>query len=132
MKENIVCSGALFYSTGTKRFLFLQRTDKKTQGMWGLVGGKSKFTESAFEGLKREIEEEVGQTQVAGGFAEVPRPVCVRRFRRCETNCYPISLCAQGPGPREENCCKYTFVTFSDQFFVSFSEAGLKLHDADR
>ena len=60
MKENIVCSGALFYSTGTKRFLFLQRTDKKTQGMWGLVGGKSKFTESAFEGLKREIEEETG------------------------------------------------------------------------
>ena len=60
MKENIVCSGALFYATSTKRFLFLQRTDKKTQGMWGLVGGKSKFTESAFEGLKREIEEETG------------------------------------------------------------------------
>ena len=62
MKENIVCSGALFYSTSTKRFLFLQRTDKKTQGLWGLVGGKSKFTESAFEGLKREIAEEVGDT----------------------------------------------------------------------
>ena len=62
MKENIVCSGALFYATSTKRFLFLQRTDKKTQGMWGLVGGKSKFTESAFEGLKREIHEEVGNT----------------------------------------------------------------------
>ena len=60
MKENIVCSGALFYATSTKRFLFLQRTDKKTQGMWGLVGGRSKFTESAFEGLKREIEEETG------------------------------------------------------------------------
>ena len=28
--------------------------------MWGLVGGRSKFTESAFEGLKREIEEETG------------------------------------------------------------------------
>jgi 8-oxo-dGTP pyrophosphatase MutT (NUDIX family) len=25
-----------------------------------LVGGKNKFTESAFEGLKREIEEETG------------------------------------------------------------------------
>ena len=60
MSENIVCSGALFYATGTKRFLFLQRTDRKTQGMWGLVGGQSKFTESAFEGLKREIEEETG------------------------------------------------------------------------
>ena len=62
MKDNIVCSGALFYSTSTKRFLFLQRTEQKTQGLWGLVGGKSKFTESAFEGLKREIEEEVGST----------------------------------------------------------------------
>ena len=62
MKDNIVCSGALFYSTSTKRFLFLHRTDRKTQGTWGLVGGKSKFTESAFEGLKREISEEVGET----------------------------------------------------------------------
>ena len=62
MKENIVCSGALFYSTSTKRFLFLQRTDMKTQGTWGLVGGQAHFTESAFEGLKREITEEVGDT----------------------------------------------------------------------
>ena len=62
MKENIVCSGALFYATSTKRFLFLQRTDRKTVGAWGLVGGKSKFLESAFEGLKREIKEEVGDT----------------------------------------------------------------------
>jgi 8-oxo-dGTP pyrophosphatase MutT (NUDIX family) len=62
MKENIICSGALFYSTSTKRFLFLQRTAKKTQGMWGLVGGQAKYSESAFEGLKREIEEEVGIT----------------------------------------------------------------------
>ena len=62
MKDNIICSGALFYSTSTKRFLFLQRTDRKTAGAWGLVGGKSKFLESAFEGLKREILEEVGDT----------------------------------------------------------------------
>ena len=62
MKENIICSGALFYSTGTKRFLFLQRTEQKTQGTWGLVGGLARNSESAFEGLKREIEEEVGDT----------------------------------------------------------------------
>ena len=30
--------------------------------MWGLVGGKMRYTESAFDGLKREIEEEVGTT----------------------------------------------------------------------
>ena len=60
MEKNIICSGALFYATSTKRFLFLQRTDGKTSGMWGLAGGKAKFKESAFEGLKREIIEEVG------------------------------------------------------------------------
>ena len=62
MKPDIVCSGALFYATNTKRFLLLQRTDKKTKGMWGLVGGKTHFSESAFEGLQREISEEVGDT----------------------------------------------------------------------
>ena len=62
MEKNIICSGALFYSTSTKRFLLLQRTDSKTRGMWGLVGGRMRYTESAFEGLKREIAEEVGQT----------------------------------------------------------------------
>ncbi len=50
MKENIICSGALFYSTSTKRFLFLQRTDAKTQGTWGLVGGLAHNTASEFEG----------------------------------------------------------------------------------
>jgi len=62
MEQNIICSGALFYSTSTKRFLLLQRTDTRTRGMWGLVGGQARFTESAFEGLKREIAEEVGDT----------------------------------------------------------------------
>ena len=40
----------------------MQRTDEKTKGLWGLVGGLARNTESAFEGLKREIEEEVGDT----------------------------------------------------------------------
>jgi 8-oxo-dGTP pyrophosphatase MutT (NUDIX family) len=60
MEKSIICSGALFYSINTKRFLFLQRTDKKTKGLWGLVGGKNKFRESVFEGLKREVTEEIG------------------------------------------------------------------------
>ena len=62
MEQNIICSGALFYSTSTTRFLLLRRTDAKTRGMWGLVGGRMRYTESAFEGLKREIVEEVGDT----------------------------------------------------------------------
>jgi 8-oxo-dGTP pyrophosphatase MutT (NUDIX family) len=62
MDQNIICSGALFYATGTKRFLFLQRNSLKTRDTWGLVGGRARNSESAFEGLKREIQEEVGQT----------------------------------------------------------------------
>ena len=61
MDKHIICSGALFYATSTKRFLFLQRNDPKTKGLWGLVGGRARWTESAFDGLKREINEEVGQ-----------------------------------------------------------------------
>jgi len=64
VEKNIICSGALFYATNTKRFLFLQRTEKKTVGTWALVGGKAKYSESAFEGLKREILEEIGDTPV--------------------------------------------------------------------
>ena len=60
--NNIVCSGAMFYATKTQRFLFLQRTDPKTKGLWGLVGDRARYTESAFDGLKREIQEEVGNT----------------------------------------------------------------------
>ena len=71
MKENIICSGALFYATSTKRFLFLQRTESKTQGTWGLVGGQARFSESAFEGLKREIDEEVGDTPNFNPFSAI-------------------------------------------------------------
>jgi 8-oxo-dGTP pyrophosphatase MutT (NUDIX family) len=64
MQDNIVCSGALFYSINTKRFLFLQRNEDKTKGQWGLVGGRTKSYELIFEGLKREIQEEVGTTPI--------------------------------------------------------------------
>ena len=36
----IVCSGGLFLAKDTKRFLFLLRSQGKTAGTWGLVGGK--------------------------------------------------------------------------------------------
>jgi len=62
IKENIVCSGALFYASNTKRFLLLQRSSKKTAGQWGLVGGKAEGNETPWEGLIREIEEEIGKT----------------------------------------------------------------------
>lgn len=57
--KQIVCSGALFYTLETKRFLMLHRTSKKN-AVWGLVGGTNEDNETAWEGLRREIEEEIG------------------------------------------------------------------------
>lgn len=62
MKEQIVCSGALFYAKSTKRFLLLQKAEGKHAGTWGLVGGTNNEGETAWQGLQREIEEEIGST----------------------------------------------------------------------
>jgi hypothetical protein len=61
--NQIVCSGGLFLAKDTQRFLFLLRTQGKTAGTWGLVGGKKEPTDlTAVDALKREITEEVGKT----------------------------------------------------------------------
>lgn len=62
MTDKIVCSGALFYSLSTKRFLFLHRTQGKNNNLWGLVGGTNEDSETPWEGLKREISEEIGDS----------------------------------------------------------------------
>lgn len=58
--DKIVCSGALFYSKTTKRFLLLQKARGKHQGTWGLVGGTNLINENPWQGLHREVEEELG------------------------------------------------------------------------
>lgn len=60
MNDVITCSGALFYTLKTNRFLFLHRTNGKRNNMWGLVGGQNEESETPWEGLRREIEEEIG------------------------------------------------------------------------
>jgi len=62
--NNIVCSGSLFYSLDTKRFLFLHRTQGRQNNLWGLVGGTNDSTETPWEGLQREIKEEIGDTDI--------------------------------------------------------------------
>ena len=57
---DISCSGALFYSLNTKRFLLLHRTKTKHNNVWGLVGGKGQIDESPWKTLQREIKEEIG------------------------------------------------------------------------
>jgi 8-oxo-dGTP pyrophosphatase MutT (NUDIX family) len=62
--DKIVCSGALFYAKSTKRFLLLQKAQGKHQGTWGLVGGTNLIGENPWQGLQREVLEEVGCTPV--------------------------------------------------------------------
>jgi 8-oxo-dGTP pyrophosphatase MutT (NUDIX family) len=62
--KDIVCSGALFYTLDTKRFLFLHRTNGKRSDVWGLVGGTNEGCETPWEGLKREIFEEIGEVDI--------------------------------------------------------------------
>lgn len=60
MSNRITCSGALFYTLDTNRFLFLHRAQGKRKDLWGLVGGTNEGAETPWEGLIREIEEEIG------------------------------------------------------------------------
>jgi 8-oxo-dGTP pyrophosphatase MutT (NUDIX family) len=61
--NKIICSGGLFLSKNTGRFLLLLRTQGKTAGTWGLVGGKKEPSDATpVDILRREIAEEVGET----------------------------------------------------------------------
>jgi 8-oxo-dGTP pyrophosphatase MutT (NUDIX family) len=63
--DEIVCSGALVYSLNTQRFLFLHRSNgKRSNDVWGLVGGTNEGCETPWEGLRREIEEEIGKVDI--------------------------------------------------------------------
>ena len=58
--EKIICSGALFCAKSTQRFLLLQKAHGKHTGTWGLVGGTNLVGENPWQGLQREITEEIG------------------------------------------------------------------------
>ncbi len=61
LTDKIVCSGALFYAKSTRRLLLLQKSRGKHQGTWGLVGGTNFQNENPWQGLQREVQEEIGQ-----------------------------------------------------------------------
>ena len=64
MNKHIVCSGALVYARSTKRFLLLHRTQGRAKDVWGLVGGTNEEAETPWEGLRREIFEEIGEIDI--------------------------------------------------------------------
>ena len=53
----------LFYTLDTQRFLLLHRTQSKQNQVWGLVGGTT-TNENLWEGLQREIKEEIGEQKI--------------------------------------------------------------------
>jgi|TARA_B100000959_G_scaffold38384_1_gene37293 hypothetical protein len=64
MTQRIIGCGALFYTLDTQRFLLLHRTQSKQNHVWGLVGGTTTTDSNAWEGLKREIKEEIGDQKI--------------------------------------------------------------------
>lgn len=60
VKDRIVCSGALLYAKSTQRVLLLQKAQGKHTSTWGLVGGTNLQNENPWQGLQREIQEEIG------------------------------------------------------------------------
>lgn len=59
--NNVICSGGFFLARDTKRFLLLLRTQEKTAGTWGIVGGKKEpIDRTQLDTLTREVKEEIG------------------------------------------------------------------------
>jgi 8-oxo-dGTP pyrophosphatase MutT (NUDIX family) len=85
--KEIVCSGGLFLAKDTKRFLFLLRSQGKTAGTWGLVGGKKDpADQTPYDTLIREISEEVQKTPVIKKV--VPLELFVSNDQKFQYNTY--------------------------------------------
>ena len=62
--NQLICSGALIYAIDTKHLLFLHRANGNNNNYWGLVGGKNEKRETPWQGLQREMKEEIGETSI--------------------------------------------------------------------
>lgn len=90
MTKKIIGCGALFYSKETNRFLLLHRTQSKQNRVWGLVGGTT-TNERPWEGLQREIKEEVGDVKI---LKTIPMETFISND---EAFLYHTYLCIVGP-----------------------------------
>lgn len=62
--NTLISAGALIYSTRTGRYLFLLRNGHTYSNSWGLVGGKLEADETIYQGLNREVKEEIGSCDI--------------------------------------------------------------------
>jgi len=86
--SSIICSGGLFLSKETKRFLLLLRNQGKTAGTWSIVGGKKEPSDyTIFDGLKREIDEEIGKLSIPV-IKTVPLELFVSHDQQFQYNTY--------------------------------------------
>ena len=68
-----ISAGVFFYSSSTKRFLFLLRSDDKNLGNWGLPGGKVEQGETLIEGITRECTEEIGYFPISAKLVPIQK-----------------------------------------------------------
>lgn len=72
--NRIICSGALFYTKTTNRCLLVQKARGKHEGSWGLVGGTNLLNENPWQGLIREVQEEIGM------IPNIIKPIPLEKF----------------------------------------------------
>ena len=89
--NQIVCSGGLFLAKETGRFLFLLRSQGKTAGTWGFVGGRKEPSDvTPYDALTREIHEEVGKTPTIKKI--IPLEVFVSNDQNFQYNTYVLLI----------------------------------------
>ena len=109
--EQIIASGGLFLAKDTKRFLFLLRTQGRTAGTWGLVGGRKEPSDATpFEALKREIEEEVGR--VDGIKKTVPLELFTSNDQNFQYNTYVVLVENEFIPQLNDEHCGYAWCSF--------------------
>jgi 8-oxo-dGTP pyrophosphatase MutT (NUDIX family) len=111
--EQIIASGGLFLAKDTKRFLFLLRTQGRTAGTWGLVGGRKEPTDAtAFEALKREVEEEIGK--ISGIKKTVPLELFTSNDQNFQYNTYVVIVENEFIPRLNEEHCGYAWCSYDN------------------
>jgi 8-oxo-dGTP pyrophosphatase MutT (NUDIX family) len=82
--------GCLYFSTETRRYLFLMRDDTKYTNTWGLVGGKMEQHESEIAALVRESKEEIGFVPIISKFVPIEKFTSEDRLFEFHTYVCPV------------------------------------------